>query len=228
MNEQSTKLSREGEAAPVATPSAPAFELDYDQAVDHFYEPLYRFAFGLTGSEEDAADLTQEAYQALLVKGGQIRDVRKLKGWLFTTLYRKFLGQRRHRTRFPEVQVETVEWELPVLESGTEETVDGNAAVAALQTLDEKYRAPLVLFYLQDLSYREVAAVLGVPIGTIMSRLARGKVLLRKRLAGECFGGSIRQEGNVSPIGSPDALAEVPGAPAHVMRWPFAGMATCH
>ena len=79
--------------------------LDYDRAVEEFYQPLYKFAFGLTGNESNAADLTQEAYQVLLTKGGQIRDAAKLKSWLFTTLYRKFLIRRRHDTRFSEVQV---------------------------------------------------------------------------------------------------------------------------
>lgn len=167
---------------PLPIPAMEVAGFEYDRAVEQYYEPLYRFAFGLFGNASDAADLTQETYQVLLVKGGQIRDGRKLKSWLFTTLYRKFLGQRRHNARFPEVPVETVVWELPTVDSGMDESVDGNAAVAALQTLDEKYRAPLVLFYLQGFSYREIAAVLAVPIGTIMSRLSRGKDQLRQRL----------------------------------------------
>jgi RNA polymerase sigma-70 factor (ECF subfamily) len=61
--------------------------------------------------------------------------------------------------------------------------LDGSQIVEALQQVDEVYRAPLVLFYLQDMSYQEIAESLDVPIGTVMSRLSRGKVHLRRLLA---------------------------------------------
>jgi RNA polymerase sigma-70 factor (ECF subfamily) len=61
-------------------------------------------------------------------------------------------------------------------------TVDGASTVAALEQLEESYRAPITLFYLQDLSYKEIADVLEVPIGTVMSRLSRGKAQLKKIL----------------------------------------------
>ena len=61
---------------------------------------------GLTGQASDAADLTQETYPILLVKGDQIRDPSRVKSWLFTTLYREFLHRRRHLSRFPEIELE--------------------------------------------------------------------------------------------------------------------------
>jgi RNA polymerase sigma factor (sigma-70 family) len=181
MNEQNQTLESGDRLSPAETHFAPEGILDYEDAVERFYQPLYRFAFGLTGNQSDAADLTQETYRALLLKGRQVRETRKLKSWLFTTLYRKFLGQRRHNSRFPEVEVETAEWELPSNDPNVERQLDAKTVSAALQALDEKYRAPLVLFYLQELSYHEIAAALGLPAGTVMSRLSRGKELLRKR-----------------------------------------------
>ncbi len=153
--------------------------VDYDLAVEQFYEPLHRFAVGLSGSASDAADLTQETYRVLLLKSGQIRDPQKVKSWLFTTLYREFLGQRRHARRFPDVTLDDADGELPDISATHAEDADANVVISALQTLEEKYRAPLVLFYLQDLSYKEIADVLAIPIGTVMSRLSRGKDLLR-------------------------------------------------
>lgn len=190
MNEQSTTAESGGGTSSREAGCATVAAFDYEQAVEQFYESLYKFAFGLTGNESDAADLTQDTYQVLLLKSGQIRDGQKLKSWLFTTLYRRFLGQRRHHTRFPAVQVEKVEWELPAADPATDAWTDANGVVAALQSLPEKYRVPLVLFYLQELSYRAIASVLGLPIGTIMSRLSRGKEILRERLADERLGGS--------------------------------------
>jgi RNA polymerase sigma-70 factor (ECF subfamily) len=74
--------------------------------------------------------------------------------------------------------------ELPRAEAAA----DANAALAALQTLDEPFRSALVLFYLEDQSYREIAEVLGVPIGTVMSRIARGKEMLRAQMSSRAHG----------------------------------------
>lgn len=161
-------------------PGTPA--LDYEALVDRFYEQLYRFAFGLAGNPSDAADLTQETYRILLLKGDQVRDTGKIKSWLFTTLYREFLKRKRHLRKFPKLNIEDAEHELPGVEPASIESLDGANVLAALQTLDDRYRAPLAMFYLQQLSYKEIARVLNVPIGTVMSRLSRGKELLRRAL----------------------------------------------
>ena len=154
----------------------------FEKAVTSCYEPLYRFALGLSRSEADAADLTQRAFERFSEKSGTMRDQSKVKTWLFTTLYRDFLQQRRHATRFPESEIdESVE--CTVLEEPRVDVVaDANAAVAALRRLEEPFRAALILFYLQEHSYREIAEILDVPIGTVMSRISRGKEMLREQL----------------------------------------------
>lgn len=157
-------------------------ELDYEQIVSLHHEDLYRFAFSLAGNSDDAAELTQEAYVRLLNKSWQLRDRSKVKSWLFTTLYRIFLGWKRRETRFPHVEVLSAEDELPPLTPEIANEVDGEMAMDTAQDLEEHFRVPLVLHYLQCLTYREIADVLNVPIGTVMSRLSRGKDLLRQRL----------------------------------------------
>lgn len=181
MNEQITTLLAEAEASANGVPALGA-GVDYTWAVEQFYEALYKFAFSLAGNESDAADLTQDTYRVLLTKGDAIRDASKVKSWLFTTLYRQFLGRRRRATRFPETPVESAEWELPTITPSHADNLDGSLVVAALQQLEEKYRAPLAMFYLEELSYKEMAAVLGLPIGTIMSRMSRRKEILRRKL----------------------------------------------
>ena len=154
-------------------------EMDYEQAVALYHEDLHRFALSLTRNPDDARDLTQESYCRLLTKSGQVRDRTKVKSWLFTTLYRVFLGWKRHEQRFPHLELIGVEHELPMLTPETVEKMDAGVVLEALQEIDEHHRTPLVLFYLQSLSYREMAEMLDVPVGTVMSRLSRAKVALR-------------------------------------------------
>lgn len=160
----------------------PPSEQAFEEIVSAYYEPLYRFALGLSHSEADAADLTQRAFERFGEKSGSVRDVSKTKTWLFTTLYRDFLQQKRHSTRFPESEldesIDTTIVELP----RADVIADANAAVAALNRLEEPFRSALVLFYLQEHSYREIAEILAVPIGTVMSRISRGKEMLRARI----------------------------------------------
>jgi RNA polymerase sigma-70 factor (ECF subfamily) len=142
--------------------------------VSRYYEPLYQIAFSLTRAEADACDLTQQTFCIWAAKGHQLRDASKVKTWLFTTLHREFLGARRRQTRFPHVELEQAEEELPVVSPATVNRLDAAQVLDALAKLDEIYQAPVALFYLQDCSYNEIAEILGVPLGTVKSRLARG------------------------------------------------------
>ncbi len=156
-------------------------ESPFQQLVDQYYSTLYRFALSLAKSEADAADLTQQAFFLWASKGHQLRDRSKAKSWLFTTLYREFLGQRRREVRFPEIELEDVpETEMSI--SPNMNALDSESVLQALREIDQVFRAPLTLFYLKQFSYQEIAETLEVPIGTVMSRLSRGKALLRQRL----------------------------------------------
>jgi RNA polymerase sigma factor (sigma-70 family) len=160
----------------------PFSDLEYEALVAAHYAQLYRFALSLARNEADASDLTQQAFYLLATKGSQIREQSKAKSWLATTLYREFLNSRRRSTRFEHVSVEQDAADLPSIDPDLARHLDGNTAVAALQQVPEPYRAPLALFYLQDHSYQEIASILDIPIGTVMSRLSRGKTELRRLL----------------------------------------------
>jgi RNA polymerase sigma factor (sigma-70 family) len=156
-------------------------ESDFEQLVNRHYVALYRFALTLAKSEADAADLTQQTFFLWASKGDQLRDRSKAKSWLFTTLYRQFLSRRRHEVRFPEIQLdEAREDDMSILPNVN--ALDGDSIMRALGAIEEPFRAALTLFYLEQFSYKEIADVLDVPIGTVMSRLSRGKAQLRKRL----------------------------------------------
>ncbi len=167
-----------------------------EEIVDRYYQALYRFALSLARNESIASDLTQETYYLLAAKGYQLRDSSKIKTWLFTTLYREFLSRHRHESRFPHYETTEVESELPVISSTVVNHMDAELVMHALQSVDLVYRAPLSMFYIDDLSYKEIAEALDLPIGTIMSRLSRGKQQLRSRL-GEL---KAAPESNVIPI----------------------------
>jgi RNA polymerase sigma factor (sigma-70 family) len=158
-------------------------ELSFENIVNAHYEPLYRFALSLARSEADAGDLVQQTFYRWAVKGSQLRDKSKVKSWLFTTLHREFLGHRRHEDKFPKVEISVLAEEGTELVADSplmQNQLDGASVVKALQQLDEIYRAPLALFYLEEHSYREIAEILEVPAGTVMSRISRGKELLRQ------------------------------------------------
>ncbi len=155
-------------------------EATFEEVVNAQYEPLYRFAFSLVQREGEARDLTQDAFTKLADKAHQIEDRSRLKSWLFTTLYRAFLDSKRRDKRYPHVEVGAVDAELPVSLPDAGGHLDAAAARQALMQVDEVYRAPLILFYLEDHSYLEIAAILDIPPGTVMSRISRGRAILRR------------------------------------------------
>lgn len=157
----------------------PAFR----DVVEQWYQPLYRFALSLAKNDSEAADLTQQTFLLWASKGHQLRDKRRVKSWLFTTLHREFLGLVRRRNRFEHHEMDEVDSELPTVDPTIVNDLDAHSALAALQDIDEIYRAPLTLFYLEQHSYKEIAEILDIPLGTVMSRLARGKTQLRERLS---------------------------------------------
>ena len=157
---------------------------DFETVVAGYYEPLYRFAISLTRSEADACDLAQQTFYMWATKGHQLRDPSKVKSWLFTTLYRAFLESRRTITRFPHSELSETEADLPVILPEAARRLDAMQAVEALSQVDEVYRAPVALFYMEDCSYQDIAGILQVPIGTVKSRLARGLAQLKHIFAG--------------------------------------------
>jgi len=153
---------------------------DFQTLVDTHYESIYRFALSLSRREADAADLVQQTFSQWARKGHQLRDPSLAKTWLFTTLRREFLATVRKAARYAD---EPPGEEAGHLEPHQAESLDAAEVMACLQKLPLEYREALTLFYLKDVSYQEIAAVLDVPIGTVMSRLSRGKARLRKMLA---------------------------------------------
>ena len=169
----------------------------FEALVSEHYQPLFRFAMSLTRVESDALDLTQHTFYTWAAKGHQLRDGTKVKTWLFTTLHRAFLADRRRQTRFPHQELEEESQQLPVLPSRHAHEADCAEVLRALAKVDDIYHAALALFYMEDCPYKEIAMILDIPLGTVKSRIARGIAQLREILLLEDSGAS-----------SPDADAQ--------------------
>jgi RNA polymerase sigma-70 factor (ECF subfamily) len=169
---------------------------DFGTLVETHYVSLYRFGLSLARCKTEAIDLTQHTFYVWAQKGHQLRDPRKAKVWLFSVLRHEFLKRQRHQARFLQSE-STLEHACAEEQesASTIDQLDGFAAQQALLSLDDLYREPLTLFYLQEHSYREIAKILEIPIGTVMSRIWRGKMKLRKvlssRLEKETDGGPV-------------------------------------
>jgi RNA polymerase sigma-70 factor, ECF subfamily len=158
-------------------------DLDLEVIVGRFYAPLYRFALSLTRNETEAADLTQQTFLILAQRSHQIKDVSKVKCWLFTTLRREFLRIVRSHANHPHQEFQPDVHDSLSLPDDALRALDAKAVVHALAAVEPTYRTAVELFYLSELSYKEIAETLDVPIGTVMSRLSRGKEQLKALLA---------------------------------------------
>ncbi len=154
-------------------------QLDFQSLVDLHYGQLYRFAMSLTRTENEACDLVQQTFLIWAGKGHQLQDPSKAKSWLFTTLHRCFLESRRRAGRFPHQEISEVESELPNVEPDLVNRLDAREVVKLLERVDPQFQAAVSLFYLEDYSYNDIAAILDIPLGTVKSRIARGLAQLK-------------------------------------------------
>lgn len=149
---------------------------------------LYRYAYRLTGSSHEAEDLTQQTFLLVQQRAHQLRDEQAVRSWLLTILRNVFLKSQRHRGRIrsldkiEEPTLVEVMWDSPI---------DREQLQAALLELSEEYRSPIVLFYFEEFSYQQIADHMGIPIGTVMSRLSRAKSFLKKRLQSQTDSSTI-------------------------------------
>jgi RNA polymerase sigma-70 factor (ECF subfamily) len=165
------------------------------EALRHL-DALYRTALRMTRSEADAEDLVQETYIRAFRFRDQFTLGTNMKAWLFRILTNTFINTYRRKTAQPEVtDLEGIdEFSLyrrmaddraastsPDPEAELLKSVVDTEVTDALEELPEKFRTT-VLLDVEGFSYKEIAEMLGIPIGTVMSRLHRGRKFLQKRL----------------------------------------------
>ncbi len=151
------------------------------ELVEMFYESLYRYACRLSGSAADADDLTQETFCKAQAQFKQLRDRNRAKPWLFSIVRNLYLHKLRIAKQFVTLPLDSVA-ELPENVADTLPEIDSEQLQQALGEIPEVFRTPVILYYFEDFSYRDIAEQMDLPIGTVMSRLARAKGFLRQKL----------------------------------------------
>ena len=180
---KSAEDARTGQTA-AGPPSEPADRavLQIQQLVRDHYQSVYRYAYRLSGSAVDAEDLTQQAFLIAQQKLHQVRDVEKVDRWLFVVLRSCFLKSHRRQRPIAAAVIELNVDEIPARITDAENDMDQERLQAAIDDLPDNFRLVVMMFYFEQLSYKEIAAALDVSIGTVMSRLSRAKGRIRQRL----------------------------------------------
>ncbi len=179
-----------GEEMGVANPGEAERHAEFERLVGPYLAQLYPAALRMTRNASDAEDLVQETLAKAYVAFHQFTPGTNLRAWLYKILSNTFVNSYRKTRRQPALAT-TDEWQTgadacaPVARSAEAEALDrlGDSEVLrALRDLPKDFRTAVYLADIEGYPYREVAAMMGTPIGTVMSRLHRGRDRLRRAL----------------------------------------------
>ena len=152
-----------------------------EQLLDEHQATVFRYAFRLCGCSATAEDIVQEVFLRAFRSLHQLRDESAVRGWLLTIARNEFMrGIRKTNpaslsSEPPDPETTSTDMNVPLLDQ--QEWVG-----TALRQLPEEFRLVLLMFYFEELSYAEIAAQLNIPMGTVMSRLSRGRSHLKQAL----------------------------------------------
>jgi RNA polymerase sigma-70 factor (ECF subfamily) len=155
----------------------------FSECVLGCHAPLYRYARSLCGDPGEAEELLHETYRRALAakRKPEVTDADEIRPWMFTIMRNTWLNERRRRSQETRLEEETV-----ASRESTEFTMNRKLLVSEVRTavdsLPVNWREIIVMRDIEDLPYAEIAGILGCPIGTVMSRLARARGALRQLL----------------------------------------------
>jgi len=150
---------------------------------------IYQISYKFTGNKEAAEDLTQETFTVAMQKFNQLKDPKKCKSWLFVIARNLFLSVVTKMNNKYFLDYEDVSYMIPDNSQGADRFVQNGYSDNVQHHMDRlspKYREPFEMAVLGDYSYKEIAKELDIPIGTVMSRIARGKAFLKREIGKNC------------------------------------------
>jgi RNA polymerase sigma-70 factor, ECF subfamily len=168
---------------------------DFEQDVMPFASQLYPAALRMTKNASDAEDLVQETITKAYTAFHQFQPGTNLRAWLYKILANTFINSYRKRRREPAMMLGAdfqEEWQVntdplsppaPSAEAEAMERLADSDILGALRELPEEFRVAIYLADIEGYSYKEIAQMMGTPLGTVMSRLHRGRTRLRDKLA---------------------------------------------
>lgn len=172
-------------------------ERGYEELISRFQQPVYTLALRLLNDQSEACDVVQEVFLKVFRNIGSFRGQSSLKTWIYRITVNEAHNARRwffrHRRREVELDTDPDEsrnWKETIADGGRspyDTAVDREQHVlieAALEKINPIFRDAVVLRDITDLSYEEIAEILGVSLGTVKSRILRGREALREELAG--------------------------------------------
>jgi RNA polymerase sigma-70 factor (ECF subfamily) len=193
-----SETTREPDARRIATDARD--RVRFEEEALALSDQVYRVARHLVGSREEAEDLMQETYARAFRSWRSFQPGTNLRAWLLRILTNLNIDRGRRRQRTPDMQpLEEGDYflynKLEATGDGTEdeeqvvERLSQNDVVAALSDVPHDFRDAVVLVDIGDFTYAEAAQILDIPIGTVMSRLHRGRRILKKAMAEQAVGG---------------------------------------
>lgn len=165
--------------------------LEFEALAVPLFEPLYNFAHWLAQNRDEAEELVQETFAKALRGFGSFQPGTNFKAWMFRILRNTFLTSRTGLRAAPMLDVDdpTVEPLLTDVRNSPEVHVlrihDREAIERALEQLPIQFREVILLCDVEEMKYQEIAETLSIPIGTVMSRLGRGRRMMRSLLAND-------------------------------------------
>jgi len=172
--------------------------MDMTRLVADHHAAVYGYAYRLSGNEADAEDLAQQVFLTAQRKLDQLRSAESVRGWLLAIARNGFLKASARRRPTSAVDLRLNIDGIPA-EALDGEEIDHEWLQQAIDELPDTFKVVLVMFYFEESSYREIAEQLELPIGTVMSRLARAKGHLRSKLFET--DPSAAEERQISPTG---------------------------
>jgi RNA polymerase sigma-70 factor, ECF subfamily len=195
-----SETTREPDARKLATDARD--RVRFEEEALGLSDQVYRVARHLVGSREEAEDLMQETYARAFRSWRSFQPGTNLRAWLLRILTNLNIDRGRRQQRTPDMQpLEEGDYflynKLEATGDGTEaeeqvvERLSQNDVVAALSEVPHDFRDVVVLVDIGDFAYAEAAQILDIPIGTVMSRLHRGRRILKKAMADQAVGGTM-------------------------------------